>query len=127
MSAVAIENGGIRTLFPPSLPPFWTNSLRRVVLSGCSGWVTDAVVCALARRATLLEELDLSSCSRVSDVALAALAEHCPEMHTLSLWMCFRVSASAVEALCEACDKVCHQPTSSSPTPPPPPRCAAPL
>jgi F-box/leucine-rich repeat protein 2/20 len=70
----------------------------RELTSLCLGWcdISDNALLVLSEQCTLLEELDVSGCGRISDAGVSAVTNGCRCLSTLSIEGCREVSAWAV-------------------------------
>ena len=70
------------------------------MLDTCSG-ITDAGICEVAKRCTLLHTLQAIGCSGIGDESLLALARHSRSLARLDVRGCSRIT----EVGLEACDR----------------------
>lgn len=106
MSILALEAPGIRALNILGCRDITNNGVRRLahgcasLTSLCLGWcdLSDNALLVLSQKCTLLEELDVSGCGRLSDAGVTAVTTGCRRLTSLSLEGCREVSAWAVAA-----------------------------
>jgi F-box and leucine-rich repeat protein GRR1 len=66
----------------------------------------DFLVGVLALSCPKLEELNLSSCVRVTDKSMVLIAKNCPKLRKLNLNRCDLISSVSVSAIAEYCNEL---------------------
>lgn len=106
MAMLSLETPGLRALNVLGCRDITNDGVRRLargcvcLTSLCLGWcdLSDNALLVLSKQCTLLEQLDVSGCGRLSDAGVTAVVSGCRRLTSLSIEGCREVSAWAVAA-----------------------------